>query len=114
VISGLRANASVAWRIRFTRARAIAAALGESGETKLDGARLPREASPAKEAKNGQHNNDDDDDPKPGWHVILSLGGVPTLRRADPYLQGDARGVLSEVRHGDDCRNLRDTATAFR
>jgi hypothetical protein len=30
---------------------------------------LPGEASPAKEAKEGQHNNDDDDDPKPG-HVI--------------------------------------------
>jgi len=42
-------------------------------ETKLDGARLSREASPAKVAKDGQHNNDDDDDPK-NRHVILSLG----------------------------------------
>jgi len=44
--------------------------------------RLPGEASPAKEAKDGQHNNDDDDDPK-NRHVILSLGacrlyGEPT------------------------------------
>jgi len=37
-------------------------------------ARLPREASPAKVAKDGQDNNDDDDDPKPGRHAILSLG----------------------------------------
>ena len=36
-------------------------------------ARLPREASPAKVAKDDQDKNDDDDDPKPG-HVILSLG----------------------------------------
>jgi hypothetical protein len=35
------------------------------------GGRLPGEASPAKEAKEGQHNNDDDDDPEPG-HVALS------------------------------------------
>jgi hypothetical protein len=47
---------------------------GETGETKLDGARLPREASPTKVAKDGQHNDDDDDDPEPGRHVILSLG----------------------------------------
>jgi hypothetical protein len=39
---------------------------------KLDGARLPREASPAEVAKDGQHNNDDDDDPQ-DRHVILSL-----------------------------------------
>jgi len=37
------------------------------------GVRLPREASPAKVAKDGQHNNDDDDDPE-NRHVILSLG----------------------------------------
>jgi hypothetical protein len=43
-------------------------------ETKLAPARLPREASPAKVAKDGQHNDDDDDDPEPGRHVILSLG----------------------------------------
>jgi hypothetical protein len=36
--------------------------------------RLPRQASPTEKAKDGQHNNDDDDDPKPGRHVILSLG----------------------------------------
>jgi hypothetical protein len=35
------------------------------------GVRLPGEASPANEAKEGQHNNDDDDDPEPG-HVALS------------------------------------------
>jgi hypothetical protein len=40
---------------------------------KLDGARLPREASPAKVAKDGQHTHDDDDDPQ-DRHVILSLG----------------------------------------
>jgi hypothetical protein len=44
-----------------------------TSETKLGRARLPREASPAKVAKDGQHNKDDDDDPKPG-HVIPSLG----------------------------------------
>ena len=44
-----------------------------TSETKLGRARLPREASPAKVAKDGQHNKDDDDDPKPG-HVILSSG----------------------------------------
>jgi hypothetical protein len=32
-------------------------------ETELAPARLPREASPAKVAKDGQHNDDDDDDP---------------------------------------------------
>ena len=35
---------------------------------KLDRAALPRHASPAKEAKDGQHNKDDDDDQKPGRH----------------------------------------------
>src|SRR5215207_2807527 len=52
-------------------------ALGESGERRMkevSRARLPREASPAKVAKDGQDNNDDDDDPKPGRHAILSLG----------------------------------------
>jgi hypothetical protein len=38
------------------------------------GRRLPREASSTEVAKDGQHNNDDDDDPKPGRHVVLSLG----------------------------------------
>jgi hypothetical protein len=47
---------------------------GERLAKELAGARLPREASPAKVAKDGQHNDDDDDDPKPGRHVILSLG----------------------------------------
>jgi hypothetical protein len=45
-----------------------------SSEAKLAGARPPREASPAKVASDGQHNDDDDDDPKPGRHVILSSG----------------------------------------
>jgi hypothetical protein len=48
---------------------------------KLDGAcRLPGEASPTKEAKEGQYNNDDDDDPK-NRHVILSLGGGAFIPR---------------------------------
>jgi hypothetical protein len=34
--------------------------------------RLPGHASPAKVAKDGQHNDDDDDDPEPGRHVIPS------------------------------------------
>jgi len=38
---------------------------------------LPREASPAKVAKDGQYNNDNDDDPKPGRH------GDPFVRHAD-------------------------------
>lgn len=58
-----------------------------TGETKRDGARLPREASPAKVAKDGQHNNDDDDDPKPGWHREPFVRSMPILRRADRYLQ---------------------------
>jgi hypothetical protein len=45
-----------------------------TSEAKLAGARPPREASPAKVASDGQHNDDDDDDPKPGRHVILSSG----------------------------------------
>jgi hypothetical protein len=49
---------------------ALRRALRTTSETKLAGARLPREASPAKVAKDCQRNNDDDDDPKPGWHVI--------------------------------------------
>jgi hypothetical protein len=45
-----------------------------TSETNVDGTRLPpREASPAKVAKEGQQDKDDDDDPKPG-HAILSLG----------------------------------------
>ena len=51
---------------------------------------LPREASPAKEAKNGQHNENDDDDSKPG-QAILSSEAWPTLRRADPYSRAGAR-----------------------
>jgi hypothetical protein len=50
------------------------------------GTRLPGEASPEEVGK-GQHNDDDDDDPEPNRHVILSLGSMRTLRRADPYLQ---------------------------
>ena len=37
--------------------------------TRENGARLPSEASPAKVAKDSQHNNDDDDDPKPARHA---------------------------------------------
>src|SRR5918994_1910479 len=53
--------------------------------------RLPTEASPAKVAKDSQHNNDDDDDPKPGRHVSLSLGasrfyGDPCLKSKDRSL----------------------------
>jgi len=51
-------------------------AAGSSGvmrRNEVRRARLPREASPAKVAKDDQDKNDDDDDPKPG-HVILSLG----------------------------------------
>jgi len=46
--------------------------------------RLPREASPAKVAKDGQHDDDDDDDPKPGRHVILSLGTCRFYRSESP------------------------------
>lgn len=100
-------------------------ALGEPGETtsetKLDGARLPREASPAKEAKDGQHNNNDDNDPKPGRHVILSLGacrlyGEPTRfatcaaygrNRAPLDEHGGARlsDIAAHLRQGDYRRN---------
>jgi hypothetical protein len=59
-----------------------------------DRSRLPREASPAKEANNGQHNEDDDDDPKPG-HVILSVGSRPTLRRMDGRRRGRTLGRLA-------------------
>lgn len=66
-------------------------------EPKLNEARLPSEASPAKVAKDGQHDNDDDDDPKPARHVILSLGagrlyGDPT-RFCNPHdLCGERHG----------------------
>ena len=58
----------------------------------MRGVRLPGEASPAKEAKEGQHNNDDDDDPKPG-HVILSLGAC--LIYGEPTRVCNVRGVSS-------------------
>jgi len=57
-----------------------------TSETKLGRARLPRKASPAKEAKDGQHNKDDDDDPNP-THCVPFGRSAPTLLRADPYLQ---------------------------
>jgi hypothetical protein len=45
---------------------------------------LPREASPAKVAKNGQHHDDDNDNPKPGRHVDPSFRGGC----ARPYDEG--------------------------
>lgn len=64
----LRAYANLSQRLYAPRE------LGETiSETKPDGSRLPRHASAAKEAKDGQHNYDDDDDPDQA-HVILSLG----------------------------------------
>jgi hypothetical protein len=69
-------------------------------ETKLDEARLPSEASPAKVAKDGQHNNHDDDDPKPARHVVLSLGagrlyGDPTRICNLHDLRGERHGSRS-------------------
>jgi hypothetical protein len=65
-----------------------------TSEAKLAGARPPREASPAKVASDGQHNDDDDDDPKPGRHVILSSGAcrlydepTPTRNVCGPTLR---------------------------
>ena len=60
----------------------------------LAGARLPREASPAKVAKQGQHNNDDNDDPKPARHVILSLGARQLY--GEPTYIFNPRGVRLE------------------
>jgi hypothetical protein len=65
-----------------------------TSETKLGRARLPREASPAKVAKDGQHNKDDDDDPKPG-HVILSSGSACRLY-CEPDRIGNVCGLRRE------------------
>ena len=74
-------------------------------ETKVDGARLPREASPTEIAKDGQHNNDDENDPKPGRHVILSLEErgdstasrpAPQRARPTPILSSPSRRKGSE------------------
>jgi hypothetical protein len=83
-----------------------------TSETKSAGARLPGEASPAKVAKDGQRNNDDDDDPKPGRHMILSLGDMPTLRRADPCSQTCAglRCDGNGSRSGERAREPREDA----
>lgn len=43
-------------------------ALVRAGSQPLRELQLPREASPAQVAKDGQYNNDNDDDPKPGRH----------------------------------------------
>jgi hypothetical protein len=64
-------DAARRWRSKEERLRRVRRT---TSEAKLAGARLPREASPAKVAKDGQCNDDHDDDPKPGRHVILSLG----------------------------------------
>jgi hypothetical protein len=67
---------------------------------------LPRHASPAKVAKDGQHNNDDDDDQKPGRHVILSFG-APILRRADRYLQRATYAASGTAPAGESVRAQR-------
>jgi hypothetical protein len=77
-----------------------------ASERKPDGARLPREASPAEVAKDGEHNNDDDDDPKPGRHMILSLGacrlyGDPTLVFNSRGLRRERNGSRSRERAGE-------------
>ena len=80
--------------------------LGEStSETKLDRARLSRQASPAKVAKDGQHDDDDDDDPKPGRHVILSLGACPLYREPTRICKVCGLGRLREgARSGERLR----------
>src|SRR5215211_4437441 len=61
-----------------------AASSSEKGAFRRQAGELsPREASPSKVAKHGQHKNDDDDDPK-NRHVILSFGSVAT--GADTHL----------------------------
>ncbi len=64
-------------------------------------ARLPRKASPAKVAKNGQHNNDDDDDPEPGRHVILSLGACRFYARLEEAALTTARALQEISGHWD-------------
>ncbi len=61
------------------------------------GVRLSGEASPTKEAKDDQHNNDNDDDPK-NRHVILSVRSVPTLFPVGSSLQRERAyvGVIGE------------------
>ena len=84
-------------------------------EAKLAGARPPREASPAKVASDGQHNDDDDDDPKPGRHVILSSGACrpydePTRirKRVRAYAaMGTARARLDPPANPADLRRDR-------
>jgi hypothetical protein len=63
---------------------------------------LPREASPAKVAKDGQYNHDNDDDPKPGRHRDPFVRSMPILRRADGSSQREDRaGVRRRARTGD-------------
>jgi hypothetical protein len=62
-----------AWRHRDQEAlEKTASTCGRRGPHAALTVRLPREASPAKVAKDGQH-NDNDDDPKPGRHVDPSF-----------------------------------------
>jgi hypothetical protein len=66
-----------------------------TSETNVDGAQLPpREASPAKVAKDGQHSKDDDDDPQPG-HAILSLGACRDSTASRPVF-ARVRGLRRE------------------
>jgi hypothetical protein len=69
---------------------------GAAGRRGPEG-RLPGEASPAKVAKDGQHNNDDDDDPKPGRHRDPFVRNTPILRRADRHVQRAADATAQRV-----------------
>lgn len=110
---GRSANAAPCTRAYFsreTRRLAVDSAL----EDGLQGARLPREASPAKIAKDGQHNNDHDDDPKPGRPVVLPLGtcrfcGEPSGgcnvrigRRKEKAHRGDTAAIIPFHRWEED------------
>jgi hypothetical protein len=77
---------------------------------------LPRHASAAKVADDGQHNNDDDDDPKPGRHSdpfvrhANSTASRPDLRRACGLTRSrgaDPGGTSSRSRQSESRGGLR-------
>jgi hypothetical protein len=74
---------------RLARSLRDGPTLGGLGETKLDAAQLPREASPAEVAKESQYDKNDDDDPEQA-HVSPFVGGfaTPIPRRLDSATPG--------------------------
>lgn len=78
--------------IRSVRSRRGGATLEGFDEVKLDAARLPREASPAEVAEDGQYDKNDDEDPEPA-HVSPFVGGFATLFPLGSILQRVGYGL---------------------